>query len=252
MRGSAADGAAGRRAHRLRSRTWTTSRGLVALAAVAGQTLHERLSDPTVRPTSELALDVKRVGVAMRSLHSLPRPHRACRHDGALREVGGRASLAPGGNDPRAHPRCGLAGGSTRCARCAVSPPLPTSPRWCTGTCTTSSWCSTAIAPVGLLDLDLATSWPPGGGPREPAGAPASSGCGRGVCTPAARGRGGSAALAGAATRRSPRWRDWPAVPTPASSRLRLAGVYAFRPATSGLVAHLLNSVTDNRQDVLR
>jgi aminoglycoside phosphotransferase (APT) family kinase protein len=105
-----------------------------------------------------------------------------------------------------------------------------------------------ADAPVGLLDLDLATR-----------GHPAvdlanllvhlSSGCCRG------------SARRHAPPRRPLRcWRGYAPGPETrgsisayaASTRLRLAGVYAFRPATSGLVAHLLNSVTDNRQDVLR
>ena len=112
-------------------------RGLVGLAAVAGQTLHARISDPVrlrrrARPRPQargcrdafVALDV--------------RPHRPA---DARSAQGGRcgASLAPGGNDPRTHPRCRLAAAVRVCCL-RSSPPLPASPRWCTATCTTSSW----------------------------------------------------------------------------------------------------------------
>ncbi len=222
------------------------SRGLVALAAVAGQTLHERISDPAVTD-SELALDLKRVGVAMRSLHSLP-VRTALPTHGALREVGAARrwlqaatthALIPAADWQAAvRVRSCAARRRSRRVRAGASRPA----RQAAG----ARRRRTGRAPGSRPRH----SWPPGGGPREPAGAPGAPGAAGALHAGSAPPRRLGCA-AGGLRARSPR-RATPCSAYAASTRLRLAGVYAFRPATSGLVAHLLNSVTDTRQDVPR
>jgi len=220
------------------------SRGLVALAAVAGRTLHERISDPTVTD-SELALDLKRVGVAMRSLHSLP-VRTALPAHGALREVGAARRWLQAATTHALIPAADWQGQYV--SALAQLSAAPDESALVHRDLHDKQLVLDGDAPVGLLDLDLATR-----------GHPAVDLANllvhlelrvlQGICPPARAAEAASALLEGYAP--DPATRDSIRAYA-ASTRLRLAGVYAFRPATSGLVAHLLNSVTDNRQDVLR
>ena len=219
-------------------------RGLVGLAAVAGQTLHARISDPVVSD-GELALDVKRVGVAMRSLHSMSVRTTLPTH-GALREVGAARRWLQAATTHALIP----AADWRRQYACAVAQ-LAAAPRVSALVHRDLHDKQLVIdgdAPVGLLDLDLATR-----------GHPAVDLANllvhlelralQGLCTPARAAEAADALLEGYGP--DPSTRDAMRAYA-ASTRLRLAGVYAFRPDTTELVAHLLHSVTDTRQDLPR
>jgi tRNA A-37 threonylcarbamoyl transferase component Bud32 len=220
------------------------SRGLVALAAVTGQTLHERIGDQTVAD-SELALDLKHVGVALRSLHALPVRTGLPTH-GTLQEL---AAARRWLSAATAHALIGASEWQGQFARAlAQLAAVPDDFALVHRDLHDKQLVVERNAPIGLLDLDLATL-----GHRAVDLANLLVHLElrvlQGLCTSERAAAAATALLEGYAP--APETRE--AVRAyAASTRLRLAGVYAFRPTPPGLVAHLLSSSTDNRQDVLR
>jgi Ser/Thr protein kinase RdoA (MazF antagonist) len=220
------------------------SRGLVALAAVAGQTLHERIGDPTVAD-SELALDLKHVGVALRSFHALS-VRTALPTHGPLQELAAARRWLWAATT---HALIAASEWQGQFARAlAQLAAVPDDFALVHRDLHDKQLVVEGSAPIGLLDLDLATV-----GHRAVDLANLLVHLElrvlQGLCMPERAAAAASALLEGYAP--APETRA--AVRAyAASTRLRLAGVYAFRPAPPGLVAHLLSSITDNRQDVLR
>ena len=220
------------------------SRGVVALGAIAGQTLHERIGDPTVAD-SELSLDLKHVGVALRSLHALSARTGLPTH-GTLQELAAARHWLSAATTYALIPAADWQGQFARAL--AQLAAVPDDYALVHRDLHDKQLVVDGSAPIGLLDLDLATV-----GHRAVDLANLLVHLElrvlQGLCTSERADAAASALLEGYAP--APETRA--AVRAyAASTRLRLAGVYAFRPAPPGLVAHLLSSITDNRQDVPR
>jgi hypothetical protein len=217
--------------------------GLVTLSAVPGRTLHDLLGDRD-EDDRELGLQVKRVGAATRAWHDQGAHAPLVVHDGAAETAGAYRWLEAAGNfgllDP-AHWRGRLAVAASRLAGSPAE--LVVLHR----DLHDKQLLLDGSGPVGLLDLDLAAC-----------GDPAVDLANllvhlelralQGHCT---EGRARVCA-AGLLEGYSP----GPALlarlaPYATATRLRLAGLYCFRPARPGLVEELVRRYDDDPVDRL-
>ena len=215
--------------------------GLITLSAVPGRTLHDLLADRD-RADTELGLQVKQVGAAVRAWHDQGAHAPLVVHDGAAETAGAYGWLEAAGNfgllDPT-HWRGRLA---VAAARLAGSPAeLVVLHR----DLHDKQLLLENSDPVGLLDLDLAAC-----------GDPAVDLANllvhlelralQGHCTEA-RARVCAAALLEG-------YSPGPALlgrlaPYATATRLRLAGLYCFRPARPGLVDELIRRFDEDPVD---
>lgn len=214
-------------------------RGLVMTTAVPGRTLLECLGDPST-DDEQLVADVKQVGASMRQLHAhageLSRPV----HDGAVETAAAHRWLAAAAG----HGLLGLGTWESLLDRVAAQvPPPPSRLALLHRDLHDKQVVLAAAERVGLLDLDLATH-----------GDPAVDLANllthldlrfrQGHCSARRAAQCSAALLEGyspdpALVRRLP--------PYVAITRLRLAGVYSFRPAPAGLVAGLMRHAEEAR-----
>lgn len=216
-------------------------RGLVTVTAVPGRTLLECLRDPHA-DGEQLLADIKQVGASIRQLHGHPRTLSRRVHDRAVDIAAAHQWLAGATDHGLLRPETweGLLDRAV-----AQLPPPPPRMALLHRDLHDKQIVLAAAERVGLLDLDLATH-----------GDPAVDLANllthldlrfrQGHCS-AQRAAGCSAALLEG-------YSPDPALvrrlaPYVAITRLRLAGLYSFRPAPAGLVAGLLRDAEEARPD---
>lgn len=208
-------------------------RGLVTVTAVPGRTLLECLSDPR-SDDEQLVVDLLQVGASIRQLHAHPTALSRPVHDRAVDVAAAHRWLAAA-TDHGLLDKDAWEGQLDRAA--AQLPASPSPPVLLHRDLHDKQIVLATGRPVGLLDLDLATH-----------GDPAVDLANllthldlrsrQGLCSVQRAARCSTALLEGyspgpALLQRLP--------PYVAITRLRLAGLYSFRPARAGLVAGLLH-----------
>ena len=207
-------------------------RGLVTVTAVPGRTLLERLADSQV-DDEQLAVDLVQVGASIRELHAHPTALSRPLHDRAVDVAAARRWLAAA----TGHGLLDREAWEGQLDRAASQlPASPSSPALLHRDLHDKQIVLATARPVGLLDLDLAAH-----------GDPAVDLANllthldlrsrQGLCSVQRAARCSTALLEGyspgpALLQRLP--------PYVTITRLRLAGLYSFRPARPGLVAGLL------------
>ena len=209
-------------------------RGVVTLSVVAGRTMLACAGDAT-RPDDDLAADVARVGAAVSRLHRHPVHLDRTPHDTTAEVAAARRWLAAA-TDHRL-----LAPDAWRPLLDAAIARLPDAPARLSLLHRDLHDKQVVLSPgeqVGLLDLDLATRGDPAVDLANLV-AHIDLRVRQGVCSERRGARCATALLEGYAPAPDVLARIAPYV---ALTRLRLAGVYAFRPDTRGLVAGLLEA----------
>lgn len=212
-------------------------RGLVVVTAVPGRTLLESLADPST-DDERLVADVKEVGAAMRQLHAHSSSLSRAVHDGATEVAAAHRWLAAAA----AHGLLGLGTWESLLDRVAAQvPPPPDRPALLHRDLHDKQVVLATASPVGLLDLDLATHGDPAVDLANLL-AHLDLRVRQGSCDADREARCTTALLEGYAPDQALVRRLAPYV---ALTRLRLAGVYSFRPAPAGLVEGLLRDAGD-------
>lgn len=214
-------------------------RGVVTVSAVPGRTMLEQTRDPAV-PDDGLAAQVAGVGAAVRRLHEHAGGLHRSEHDGAAELAAAQRWLVA------AHEHQLLPDHRWRRALEAVAARIPDPPRRPSLLHRDLHDKQVVLSPgadVGLLDLDLVARGDPAVDLANLL-AHVDLRVRQGLCSPARGERLGAALLDGYAPGTDVVDRLGPYV---ALTRLRLAGVYSFRPSPPGLVDDLLASATPDR-----
>lgn len=214
-------------------------RGLVTITAVPGRTLSEALSDPAT-DDEQLAADVKQVGITLRHLHAHAAELSRAVHDVVAEVTAAQKWLEAAGSHRLLDPDTWQPLVDRVAARL---PPPPPQPALVHRDLHDKQIVLAPTEPVGLLDLDLATYGDPA---LDLANLLAHLDLRfrQGKCSKQRAALCTAALLEGyspepALVRR--------VAPYLAITRLRLAGVYSFRPAPAGLVAGLLRAAEEAR-----